>query len=109
MDDLRNWATVGVTEHPTGSLIATDVEHTNLYMAPAILHRRPGGGMSVTISWQTSDERFVVKPDGDMTHQDGDEILVLISTVTSSQRGCHNGHARIEALQMSPATWCRAW
>lgn len=77
-------------------------------MALAILHRLPRRGMSVTISWQTFDERFVVKPDGVMSYQDGAEILVLVSTVTSTHRGCLNGHARIEAVQTSPETWCRA-
>ena len=107
MDDLRNWTTVGVTNHSTGSWSAADVNRTNFCMALAILHRRPRGGMSVTISRQTSDERFVVKPDGEMTYQDGAQILVLVSTVTNTRRASINGHASIEAVQTSPSTWSR--
>ena len=112
MDDLRDWAAVGVIDRPTDSLIKTDVNRINLYVALAVLHRRPRGGMSVTVQWQTFDERYFVRPDKgmpdhDMTYQDGDQILVLVSTVTSTQRGCHNGHARIEAIQTSPGKWCR--
>jgi len=55
--DLRSWATVGVTDHPTGSLITTDVERANLYMAPAILHRGSRGGMTVTLSSRRSRHR----------------------------------------------------
>lgn len=107
MYDPKDWTTVGVTDHPTGSLVSTDIERTNLYMTPAILRRRPRGRVSVTISWQTDDERFVVSPKDDVAYQDGDQTLVLVSTVTSSQRGCHNGHARIVAIQTSPGKWCQ--
>lgn len=61
--------------------------------------------MRVTISWATRDEAFVVRPADDLVYNDGDQILVLVSTETSTSRGCYNGHPRVEAVKVSPTSW----
>ena len=111
--NLNDWSLVGGKDHPHASLIASDVERTTLYMVPARLRRKSslaGGNhelLTAKVSWVTFEEPFGIRlKDGDaMSFEDGDVILVLISTETSTSRGCTNGHAQLLATQIAPGVW----
>lgn len=108
VSDLKGWSPAGATDLGT-SLVPSDVEFYSLYVAPAIIS--PGGADKrplVRVYWSTGPaERFIVEFEGDMTYRDGEETLVVISTLTSTRLGCANGHAHIEAVQIAPGVWCQ--
>lgn len=95
---MYEWELVGKTDHPGRSFVTSDVEHTNLFVAPARLRRRSSRAnsgrelLSAKVWRSTYEESFAIRLSDEMTFKDGDVILVLISTETSTSRGYINGH-----------------
>ena len=110
--DPHSWTLVGATNHASGSLVARDIERTNLFVVPAVLRKRTplsGNGrdtLGIRVLWPTGEERFSVRlGEQEMSFEDGAQILALISTETSTARGCTNGYAQLEAVQIAPGVW----
>gem|GEM_PF-4141152 len=107
--DMHRWTLVGRNEHPGLKFISSDVEYTDLLIVPGRLRRRPARSgrecLSVGIQWATFTERFSIRVEEALSFRDGDTVLVLISTETSTNRGCTNGWAQLHAVQIAPGIW----